>query len=316
MVEIVGIETPQQEPVGEVSPIGTSGLVDTTEPVQEPTGNNDTPPTTEEPAPVAQVTEPAPAEQTDAILDALIAAIAPAHTATKHMKIFVYGMEGCGKTVMAAQAPGPLLADCDKEGAISLLNHPTLRDTKTFPVRSIFAVEQLVKYLKAGVPQFDWVETLIIDPFDDLVYRGLSEQVRNTPTIPTTGDRANQYLAEGYDYNANTERFHQIMDEIKSLDRHVILTAHVTEKEDKKTGRIMIRSNLTPKLATIIGGAVSLVGYMTYDAESNTRYLYTAPTGTIAAKTRLGLPPVIENPSFNIILDAFNKIKDQTNVNS
>jgi hypothetical protein len=70
------------------------------------------------------------------------------------------------------------------------------------------------------------------------------------------------YLAEGYDYNVVTERFHQMMDEIKALDRHVILTAHVTEKEDKGTGRTMIRSNITPKLATIIGGAVSLVAYM------------------------------------------------------
>lgn len=266
------------------------------------TGNN---------APVAEVIEPQPpATQVDEILEAIMGAIAPAHTATKHCKIFVYGQEGCGKTVFAAQSPGPLLADCDKEGAISLLNFESLKKTPTFPVRSIFAVEQLVKYLKAGEPRFDFVETLIIDPFDDLVYRGLSEQVRNSPDGFGNQDRPNQFLAEGYDYNINTERFHQMMDEIKSLDRHVILTAHVTEKEDKSTGRILIRSNITPKLATIIGGSVSLVGYMKYNSETNERTLNTAPTPTVTAKTRLSLPSVISNPSFNIILDAFNKMKE------
>lgn len=270
----------------------------------EPTGIN---------APVAEITEPAPAPatQVDEVLEALMGAIAPAHLATKHLKVFIYGMEGCGKTVLSAQAPGCLIADCDKEGAISLVNHPSLKDTKVLPVRSIYAVEQLINRLKLGVPQLDWVETLVIDPFDDLVYRGLSEQVRGNPTVGTNdAARKNQFLAEGYDYNVNTERFHQMMDEIKSLDRHVILTAHVTEKEDKSTGRTMIRSNITPKLATIIGGAVSLVGYMTYDADTGVRKLQTAPTATVAAKTRLHLPAVIENPSFNSILDAFNKIKE------
>jgi hypothetical protein len=270
---------------------------------QTPTGNN---------APVAEVTEPTqpPATQVDEVLEALMGAIAPAHMATKHVKIFIYGAEGCGKTVLAAQSPGALIADCDKEGAISLLNFPSLRETKVMPVRSIFAVEKLIGYLKAGHPNFDWVETLVIDPFDDLVYRGLSEQVRNTPGGFNNQERMNQFLAEGYDYNINTERFHQMMDEIKSLDRHVIITAHVTEKEDKSTGRIMIRSNITPKLATIIGGAVSLVGYMQYDAGKNERILYTAPTPTVTAKSRLALPPTITNPSFNTILEAFNKIKD------
>lgn len=296
-VPVVDLSSKPTEPPAQEFVTGSDG---TPMPV-EPTGNN---------APVAEVAEPQQPE-VDKVLEAILGAIAPAHTATKHVKIFVYGQEGCGKTVFAAQSPGCLIADCDKEGAISLLNFESLKNTKTMPVRSIFAVEQLIKYLKIGDSNFDWVETLVIDPFDDLVYRGLSEQVRNNPTVGTNdSDRKNQFLAEGYDYNVNTERFHQMMDEIKSLDRNVILTAHVTEKEDKATGRTLIRSNITPKLATIIGGAVSLVGYMKYDAESNQRTLMTAPTQTVAAKTRLGLPPVIENPSFNSILEAFNKMKE------
>lgn len=310
MTDILGIET---------APAQTFDLSSTTPATTEPTGNNESPVVTE-PAPTniqqANSDQPVvgPVSQVDNVLEALMDAIAPAHTATQHVKIFVYGPEGCGKTVFSAQSPGCLLADCDKEGAISLLNFKSLRSTKTMPVRSIYAVEQLVHYLKIGEPRFDWVETLVVDPFDDLVYRGLSDQVRNNSTVgigQNPSERQNQFLAEGYDYNVNTERFHQMMDEIKALDRHVILTAHVTEKEDKKTGRILIRSNITPKLATIIGGAVSLVGYMQYDSEANERTLQTAPTPAVAAKTRLGLPPVLVNPSFNTILDAFNKLKEE-----
>lgn len=307
MTEILGIPQAEEPAPLQVVDLGNSN--------PEPTGNNESPAVVTEPTPI-QEAQTAPdvtvTSDVDPVLDALVNSIAPAHVATKHFKGFIYGPEGAGKTVMAAQAPGVLLADCDKEGAISLLNHPSLRATKTLPVRSLFAIEQLIDRLKKGVPVLDWVETLVIDPFDDLVYRGLSEQVRGNPTVGINAtERQNQWLAEGYDYNANTERFHQMMDDIKSLDRHVLLTAHVTEKEDKKTGRVLIRSNITPKLATIIGGAVSLVGYMSYDAETGRRTLQTAPSNTVAAKTRLHLPAIIENPSFATILNAFNALKEQ-----
>lgn len=305
-LEMVGLPTEsevtenQDGSVSVTHPDAPEPVTVSAELVEQTTGNN-------APAPEIEQTV-----QVDEVLNALMGAIAPAHLATQHLKMFLYGANGCGKTVFSAQAPGPLLADCDKEGAISLLNFPTLKATKVLPVRSIFAVEKLVGYLKAGVKEFDWVETLIIDPFDDLVYRALSEQVRGNPTVGVKDtERQNMYLAEGYDYNVVTERFHQMMDEIKSLDRHVILTAHVQEREDKGTGLTVIRSNITPKLATIIGGAVSLVGYMQYNAADQKRLIYTAPTATITAKTRLALPPVIENPNFNMILDAFNKIKNE-----
>lgn len=290
MTEILGIESPQETQTFDLSTI------------QETSAGNNESPEVSESAVIEQV------KQTDEILDALIAAIAPAHVANKYLKIFIYGLNGCGKTIFSAQAPGVLIADCDKEGSISLLNFEQLRDTKVLPVKSIFAVEQLVDRLAKGVPQLDWVETLVVDPFSELMYKGLDEQVR--AAWAESGGTRNQYLPEGPEYNINTEHMRQLGDALRNLDRNVILTAHVVEKEDKKTGRTMIRSNLTPKLATTIAGMVSLVGYMQYDADTNTRTLQTAPTASIAAKSRLALPPVMENPSFNSILDAFNKVKE------
>jgi hypothetical protein len=157
-LEMVGLPTPE-----ETNGDTVNSTVDATIPsdpsvgvtvVADSTGNNESPEVTEQTIAEQQA-------QVDEVLEALIGAIAPAHLATQHMKIFVYGANGCGKTVFAAQSPGPLIADCDKEGAISLLNFPTLKATKVMPVRSIFAAEQLVKYLKKGEPRFDWVETLI-----------------------------------------------------------------------------------------------------------------------------------------------------------
>lgn len=295
-------------------------LAATDEPVTEPTevtvladsaGNN---------APVAEVTEPAPEEvaqqeasQVDAILQALIDNIAPAHVANKYLKVFIYGENGCGKTIFAAQAPNPLIVDCDKEGTLSLLNFEQLKNTPVFPVRSLFAVEKLIDHLKAGTPAFDKFETIVIDPFSELAYKGLDEQVR--AAMAADPDKI-AYLPEGPQYNINTEHMRQIGDKLRGLDRHVILTAHTVEKEDKKTGLMVTRSNLTPKLATTIAGMVSVVGYMKYDSANNVRTLQTAPTNTIAAKSRLALPAVMERPSFNSLLEAFNKLKDENNVNS
>lgn len=102
-LEMVGLPTPEQtDTPTEPEPTPNPEL---SEPITEPTGNNESP----EQTPTEVVTEQQ--AQVDEVLAALIGAIAPAHLATQHMKIFVYGANGCGKTVFAAQAPGVLIAD-------------------------------------------------------------------------------------------------------------------------------------------------------------------------------------------------------------
>lgn len=311
-LEMVGLPTEEPQTLGGVPVVEDATVPENTVQLQGPAGNNESP----------EVTEPTPTEQVqqqqvqvDEVLQALIDAIAPAHVVNKYLKIFVYGENGCGKTVFAAQSPGVLMADCDMEGSMSLLNFEQLKRTKVIRIRSLFAIEALIDHLKKGTPEFDWVETLVIDPFSELAFKGLDALVAKA--MHDDPDKI-PYLPEGPQYNINTEHMRQIGDKLRSLDRHVILTAHVKEVEDKNSPveRTLIRSNLSPKLGTTIAGMVSMVGYMKYDAGSNTRTLQTAPTGGIAAKTRLNLPVIMENPSFNSILEVFNKLKEETNVNS
>jgi hypothetical protein len=87
---------------------------------------------------------------------------------------------------------------------------------------------------------------------------------------------------------------------------HVIVTCHVKEEKDDSTGRLLVRPNLTPKLAGTLAGIFDVVGYMQLD--NDTAKLQVHPTNTVTAKTRIGgLPPIIENPTFSDLLTAFNK---------
>lgn len=243
--------------------------------------------------------------EADTILDSLLSRISPVENKSKYLKILVYGMPGVGKTVFTATAPKPLIIDIEN-GAHSINNHPELKDAQALEFKSIFQVEQLIKYLGDRAPQLDDFETVVVDSFSELQKRDLDEIVR----AEAAKDSArNKYLPIGPDYNVNTEHMRQIASALRDLDRHIIVTCHVKEEKDDNTGRLLVRPNLTPKLAGTLAGIFDVVGYMSM--QDQTRTLQVHPTNTVTAKTRIGnLPAVMENPTFSDILTAFTNHKD------
>jgi phage nucleotide-binding protein len=242
--------------------------------------------------------------EADSILDALLGRIGSVDNKSKYLKVLVYGMPGTGKTVFSATAPGPLIIDVEK-GAHSIKNHPELMGAKALEYKSIFQVEQLIKYLTDDAPQLAQYETIVVDSFSELQKRDLDEVVR----AEAAKDAArNKYLPIGADYNVNTEHMRQIASALRDLDRHIIVTCHVKEEKDDATGRILKRPNLTPKLAGTLAGIFDVVGYMATSGsgESTIRTLQVHPTDGVTAKTRIGhLPAVMENPTFSDIYTAF-----------
>ena len=248
-------------------------------------------------------------EEADKVLDALLGRIGDVFDQDPFIKIMIYGDPGVGKTTLSASAPDWLMVNIEK-GAKVLKNHKNLvgPNCQALQFKSVFQLEQLLKYLEQDHPAFAQYKTIIIDSYSELQKRDLDEIVR----VEAAKDASrNKYLPIGPDYNINTEHLRQIGTALKNLNRHVIVTAHVKEEKDDSSGRLLVRPNLTPKLAGTMAGLFDVVGYLqrTTDASGNeVRTLQVHPTNKVTAKTRIGgLPPVIENPTFDILLTAYNK---------
>lgn len=245
--------------------------------------------------------------EADAILDALMARIGDVESHTKWLKVLLYGMPGTRKTVFTATAPNPLIIDIER-GAHSIRNHPELAaKCKVLEFKSIFQAEQLLNYLpnKANILGLADRETLVVDSFSELSKRDLDEIVGDAASKDAS---RNKYLPIGPDYNISTEHMRQFASKLRDLPMHVIVTCHVKEEKDESTGRILVRPNLTPKLAGTLAGIFDVVGYMQLD--NDVAKLQVHPTDKVTAKTRIGgLPPIIENPTFDSLLTAFNSHK-------
>jgi hypothetical protein len=245
--------------------------------------------------------------EADSILDALMSRIGSVESHTKYLKVLLYGMPGTRKTVYTATAPNPLIIDVEK-GAHSIRNHPELSaNVKVLEFRSIFQAEQLLGYLmkKDTIPGLADRETCVVDSFSELAKRDLDEIVKDASSKDAS---RNKYLPIGPDYNISTEHMRQFASALRDLPMHVIVTCHVKEEKDESSGRLLVRPNLTPKLAGTLAGIFDVVAYMQLD--NDVAKMQVHPTDKVTAKTRIGgLPPIIENPTFGDLLTAFNKGK-------
>ena len=241
--------------------------------------------------------------ETDEILDALLGRIGDVTDVTKYTKALIFGQPGAGKTVFCASTPKTLIVDIER-GALSVNNHAEYRgNAKFMEFVSTFQLEKLIEYLKVDHPAFKDYETIVIDSYTALQAKDLDEIVSAEAAKDAS---RNKFLPQGTDYNINTKHMQKVASDLRDIDRNIIVTCHATEVKDETTGIILRRPALTPKLAQHMNGIFDIVGYMT--ADETRRTLQCHPTREIAAKTRLGsLPPVIENPDFQMILDAKKK---------
>jgi phage nucleotide-binding protein len=242
--------------------------------------------------------------EADEVLDMLMARIAPASKANPYLKVLIYGNPGVRKTTFMATAPSPLIVDVER-GTTSLRNFPETRDTQVLEFRSITQVETLIQKMSEGGNALDKFQTLGVDSFSEMQKKDLDNIIR---TAASSDASRNKFLPTGPDYNINTEHMRQVADSLRNLDKHIIVTCHVKEEKDDATGRILVRPNLTPKLAGTLNGIFDVVGYMSLDFKGDitTWSLQVHPTATVTAKTRIGnLPPVLVDPKFSDLLDAF-----------
>jgi len=180
-------------------------------------------------------------------------------------KLMFFGKSGAGKTVLAMRvaqqvtAPDKEILYVDfKEGWVSLLNHdPSLRRrVRRMVYKGFSQLEILVDALCTKEGSFANIGALILDEHSSMAQDDMELLTRNraksdkekdpdTPTWP--------------DMNTSGLRARRNLNQLLTLDMHVILVAH--ERDDKdKTGVLVVGPSYLPKTTPKILEPLHFVG--------------------------------------------------------
>lgn len=215
------------------------------------------------------------------------------------IKAIIYGRPGVGKTSLACGAPNPFLIDIDR-GSKSLktmgLGHiPVVRPETIADIEGIF-------WEAKGNPNY--YTTYIVDTVSALQRFHLDELIDKA----VIGGKRNEIVNTQPDYNESTNVIRRIAMQFRELPCNLILIAQAAEERDEAAGTFLTRPAVTPKLASTLDEMVDLVGYLDLEAsglgnnQTYKRVLRTMPTRRINAKNRLGLPTLIEEPTWDKIM--------------
>jgi len=219
---------------------------------------------------------------------------------SEFIKAIIYGNPGVGKTTFACGAPDPFLIDIDRGN--KSLNTMGLGHVQVALPDTLSEVEGIFWEAKSAP---GYKQTYIIDTITELQRYHLDE-IAQAEVMARKRDR---FVNSQQDYNESTNLIRKIGLMFRELPANIIFIAHSIEDKDESTGAYITRPALTPKLSGTLEGMVDLVGYMEIGVsgfganETYSRTLRAMPTRRISAKNRLGLPTLIENPSWAGIVD-------------
>lgn len=306
-------EKPKEEQ--EVIPLTPSAASDVKEqPTPQTTAASAAPAATAPSSPATNTAVANPAvNAADAITNALLAQIAPVGTKA-NFKILIYGPPGSTKSSFLAGANDQLVFD-QEDGLISIKTQeqhtgrapkPNIR---SIPFSSFGAADALVDRLAARIPELDWVKVFSIDTYNDFYRKALSERViKRWEQRPSSVDK---YVAsqDENDYSAVNEQMVRFARKLRDLDRDIIILAHEKTVEPKgKPSKTY--PDFSEGLANKIEAMMDIVGYMEFKEIDGKMVptLRVKTDGIVHAKSRIPLPDVILNPSFDAIRAQWEKV--------
>jgi hypothetical protein len=225
------------------------------------------------------------------------------------LKVLVYCRTGLGKTWFGASAPKPCFYDVDGT-TVSLQQNPAYSDIPVIPYVSEYQGEMLIEKIAAN----QWWEdrqTFVFDSATMFQNKSLKSQIRTQLGIRSgneTESMLTRYLSGDMDWVANTQYMEDVvarLDKIKG--KHVIVTCHVKSEKDTSSGidRWLLRPDITNKAYQSFSRWANVIGYIDVIGEKRTMRILPSPT--IDAKSHIGGPPLIENPTFQSLLDIKEK---------
>lgn len=232
-------------------------------------------------------------------LNQLIESMQDLTVKSPYFKGMIYGESGVGKTILALQVAQAITPSNMKiayldtvEGWVSALNHPglTARCIR-MPYQGLSQIAAIVQAIDEKVEPFDKVGCLIIDEASTVSRLDLDValKVRANTTKDKDAD-----APTWPDMNINTHRMRMSMLDLLSKDVHVVLTSHIREDADKRTGKVITRPDFMPQISKSIREMVHLVGHMSAEVSATDegeikydRTIQVYPTASVVAKTRI-----------------------------
>jgi hypothetical protein len=211
--------------------------------------------------------------------------------------MMVYGQGGVGKSTFTATAPKPIMADCEN-------------GSKYFGLRGIHMDVALIQSW-ADIQEFykavreSEYDTVIVDPIGELMEK-LKIHIINSKEKKWVQYDGSLTMAG---WGEMKERMRMFVKSIKDLNKHMIIVAHVEEKDDE--GKLIKRPRIMTKISEELIALVDVVGFMEVvrqvgaDGETiDKRIIRVSPSEKYESKDRTGQLGGIIEPDFMKIINA------------
>jgi phage nucleotide-binding protein len=212
--------------------------------------------------------------------------------------ICVYGQGGVGKTTFAATFPKPLLFDFEN-GAKYFKQRGI--DIDVVRMEKWFSLEEKKELAEAVAPY----ETIVFDPIGEMM-----EKLIHSDHISGSKYRQPDGSLSMAGWGKVKDEFRAMIKWARDLNKHIVLVAHVDEKQDDD--HLVKRPLIATKISDEIIAMVDIVGYLdmtTVDGEDK-RVLRVEPTERIYAKDRTGTLDKFVKPEFSYIYEQIKSRQD------
>ena len=206
----------------------------------------------------------------------------------KGRMIAIYGNEGVGKSVLAAQLGKSNLFISDDNGTLSLQNHPELDDISVaIPFEGYEAAIEVLDYVEAeefihpktGLP----VDNVILDTVSGMVSDELRDSIENR-AIKAEGGKLADNIPTRPHYLLNEQNFGPLMRKCGRMrNSSVTLLSHLRQGTKDVPGA-STRADLHGAAYKLMAKYSSVVAFM--DMEGSNRMIRVMPEQMIGAKTR------------------------------
>lgn len=252
-------------------------------------------------------------EKADTVLDGIMGRVTTPNE-IKYLKTLIYARPGMGKTTFCGRAPNPFIYDID-ETAVTLQQDPSTAEVPTLTYKSEYQLEQTIQRMIDGSleervlkEKGKAIDTYSFDSFTVFQVKSLKTQIR--AQLGGINDKEvtsylTKYLSSDFNWNANTQYLEDIITQISKVEKDVIITCHLKREKDQTSSvdQWLLRPDLTNKVYTALSRWANIIGYMEYDPGGDKRTLRIKPTRLIDAKTHIGGPDVISNPTYQKLLE-------------
>jgi hypothetical protein len=241
------------------------------------------------------------------------------------LDFLVYGSPGAGKTHLAGTAadyePTSDVLVADIDGGVTTLRG---KDVEVVDINTTEQMKELYEWVKLhlqkrgtdeigeindhiGVDEDVEFNTVVLDTLTELQAYAMNEATNQEEGIVDVNNIASPTFNEWGD---NYSFLRSVVKGFSDLDINTIMTAHVKEEKDDKTGKETKTIDLAGQLTVEVPGIVDFVGYLYTDVseEGDTlRKLLTEQQNGVVAKDRSNnLDTVVEEPTIQKMMDQIN----------